>query len=313
MPETVKLVSPSKLDRNPDNPRLVFRQEDMDTLQDSIAKQGILVPLTVYEWKTGFRLLDGERRWKCALKIGLAKVPVIIQPKPDRLTNIMMMFAIHNARKDWDPLPTALKLQELEEEFKKRHKRPPREPELAGLASLSRGEVRRLKKLLNLPQTYRDELLEELEKPRSAQVLTVDHVLEATTAAHALKKRNVVDAAGEEALRKAIVSKFKRRVLDNTVSPRKLAKLARAVQRREVPLATAARVVQKLVDEPDYTIDQAFSESVEKVDFEHGVVQLAERLVARLGELRQRRYDLSEGTLAALKKAATELTRLLSR
>ena len=26
----------------------------------------------------------------------------------------MMMFAIHNARQDWDPLPTALKLEELE-------------------------------------------------------------------------------------------------------------------------------------------------------------------------------------------------------
>lgn len=39
-------------------------------------------------------------------------MPVIVQPKPDKLQNIMMMFAIHNARRDWDPLPTAYTLQE---------------------------------------------------------------------------------------------------------------------------------------------------------------------------------------------------------
>ena len=84
----------------------------------------------------------------------------------------MMMFAIHHARKDWDPLPTALKLQDLEREFEKQHGRKPTELQLSGLASLLRGEVRRLKKLLALPAIYREELLRELDKPRSEQVLT---------------------------------------------------------------------------------------------------------------------------------------------
>ena len=110
MPDVVSLIEPRSLQRNPDNPRLVFRQEDLDALQESIAEQGILVPLTLYREGRGYRILDGERRWRCALKLGLSKVPAIIQPKPGRLQNIMMMFAIHHARKDWDPLPTALKL-----------------------------------------------------------------------------------------------------------------------------------------------------------------------------------------------------------
>lgn len=310
MAETVKLIPPNKLDRNPDNPRLVFRQEDMDTLQDSIAKQGILVPLTVYEAGKKYRLLDGERRWRCALRIGLSRVPVIVQPKPDRLTNIMMMFAIHNARRDWDPLPTALKLQELEQEFTSKHERPPREAELAGLASISRGEVRRLKKLLGLPQQYRDELLEELEKPRSAQILTVDHVLEATTAAQALRKREVVDEKGEERLRRAIVLKFKNGTIVNTVSPRKLAKLARAVQRGEVPQRTARQVVERLIGQPKYTIDDAFNESVERVDFEHGVAQLAARLLTRLQELERRGHDVSEPTQSVLRDLRDALKKL---
>lgn len=311
MSDTVKLVEPHRIERNPDNPRLVFRQEDMDTLQDSIAKQGILVPLTIYEDGKKFRLLDGERRWLCALKLGLSRVPVIVQPKPDRLTNIMMMFAIHNARRDWDPLPTALKLQELEKEFTKIHERSPREAELAGLASISRGEVRRLKKLLGLPGYYRDELLEELKKPRSAQVLTVDHVLEATTAALAIRGRDIVDDAGEERLRRAIVNKFKTRVIDNTVAPRKLSRLARAVGRGEVTIKTARQVVDRLTDDPKYTIDQAFADSVERVDFEHGVIQLTERILAKLDEYGSRKYGLSEPMREALRALRNRLNKLL--
>src|SRR5688572_90604 len=106
MAENIRLVAPAQIRPNPENPRLIFRKEDMDALESSIKEQGILVPLTVYEARRGLFILDGERRWRCALKLGLKHIPVIVQPEPTRMQNIMMMFAIHNARKDWDPLPT---------------------------------------------------------------------------------------------------------------------------------------------------------------------------------------------------------------
>ena len=95
MAENVKLISPLKLDKNRDNPRLIFHQDELEQLEQSIAEQGILVPLTVYRDGKRFCLLDGERRWRCALKLGLDSVPVIVQPKPDRMLNLMMMFATH--------------------------------------------------------------------------------------------------------------------------------------------------------------------------------------------------------------------------
>src|SRR5688572_10581438 len=101
MAEQVKLLDPNSLDRNAENPRLIFREEELKALEESIAHQGILVPLTIYADGQKFFILDGERRWRCAKALGLPRVPVIIQPKPDRLQNLMMMFAIHNARKDW--------------------------------------------------------------------------------------------------------------------------------------------------------------------------------------------------------------------
>jgi len=304
----LRLVDPKKIKRNPENPRLIFRTEELKALEDSIAQQGILVPLTLYRDGRDQVLLDGERRWRCAIKLGMATVPVIEQPKPDRLQNIMMMFAIHNARKDWDPLPTAYKLRDLETLFQKRHGRQPKERELAELASLKPGEVRRLRKLLNLPEQYHKELLAELEKPKSEQTLTVDHVLEATKAAAALRKREVVTSNEEENnLRRAIIDKFRSKVIKNTVDPRKLARMARAVERGEVTMGTARREVRALVTRKTYSIDDAFEASVAEADFRHSLQQLSERLTAKLEEFKEHDYEPDDAlrtALRALLKAA---------
>lgn len=309
MSERVTLLEPRQLTPNPDNPRLIFHEDELDALAASISKQGILVPLTVYQDGTHYRLLDGERRWRCSTRLGLPKIPVIVQPKPDRMTNIMMMFAIHNARKDWDPLPTALKLEELEKEYVKRHGARPTETELAGIASIPRGEVRRLKKLLALPKNYREELLAELNKPRSQQSLTVDHVIEATAATEALAKREIIAPSEVEPLRRTIVEKFKTKVLDNTVAPRKFANLARAVERGEVSIRAARQSLQKFAEHPNYTIQQVYEETVERADLEHGAEQLASRLIQKLTELIDRGIEPSEKLSAALK----ELSRMIRR
>ena len=68
-PQRLRLISPSEIKPNPENPRLVFRQEEMESLMLSIDRHGIQVPLTVYEDGDHFTLLDGERRWRCAKKL----------------------------------------------------------------------------------------------------------------------------------------------------------------------------------------------------------------------------------------------------
>lgn len=309
MREVVSLLRTEQIEPNPENPRLIFHEDELETLSQSISKQGILVPLTVYQEGKKYKILDGERRWRCSLRLGLPTVPVIVQPKPDRMTNLMMMFAIHNARRDWDPLPTALKLEQLEEEFKKRNGITPTETELSGIASLPRGEVRRLKKLLALPSHYRAELLAELEKPRSQQSLTVDHVIETTAGVEALQKRNIIQPDEAEPLRQAIIQKFRTKIIDNTVAPRKLANLARAVEREEISIANARKSVLKLQTKPSYTIQNVYEETVEQADLEHGIDQLASRLTIKLDELTEREVSLSQKTVGALKRLARAISR----
>ena len=100
-PKKLLEISPDDIRANEDNPRMIFRENEMAELLDSIAEVGIQVPATVYE-DHGYVILDGERRWRCAKKLNLRTIPCIVHPKPSPLENLLMMFNIHNVRVDWD-------------------------------------------------------------------------------------------------------------------------------------------------------------------------------------------------------------------
>lgn len=311
MAESIATLETRLIKANPENPRLIFHQEELEALQESIEKQGILVPLTVYVEKSNYIILDGERRWRCAIKLGLSVVPAIVQPKPAPLQNLMMMFAIHHRRNEWDPLPTALKLQRLEELYVKKYEARPTEKQLAEIASLTRGEVRRYKKLLSLPESYIKMLMEELMKPRSQQILTVDHVLEATAAASSLRKRGVVDDVGENVLRSSIVDKFKSGVIDSTVAPRKLARLARAVEREEVSLKVASKAVGKFIANDAYTIDKLFHDTVASDDFRHSLEQLISRTEDKLSDLSSQGIEITDSLKTSLRSLSRKIKLVL--
>lgn len=286
----------------------------MTALEESIKEQGILVPLTVYrDSGRKFTLLDGERRWRCAIRLGLHQVPVIIQPKPDPVTNIMMMFAIHKARQDWDPLPAAMKLEELESMLTEAHGAPPTEKQLAATASIGIGEVRRYRKILALPKRFRKMLLAELEKPRAEQKITVDHVVEAADGARRIASAGILDRAQANSLVQTLVDKFRGGVLSSTVEPRKLSRMARAVERAEVSLPVIRRELQKFQSTSSYSIDDMFRATVEEADFSHATEQLVRRSLARLREMRERDFELTDELRAILNEALKEIRALLGR
>src|SRR5437667_1912260 len=152
----VKTVPVSSLYPNPHNPRLLFDREPLDTLRASIAKVGILVPLTVYRdsARQHFVILDGQRRWICAQELSLRQVPVNEVAEPTLVQNIVTMFQIHKLREDWELMPTALKLQVLMDALKEK-----RDKQLADLTGLDRAVVVRCKKLLGYPKKYQDMML----------------------------------------------------------------------------------------------------------------------------------------------------------
>lgn len=160
--KTLQQIKVTEISPNPHNPRLIFDPTELEELKASMSKVGILVPLTVYENtkdfpKTKYILLDGERRWRCALELGLNEVLANVIDEPTDVTqNLLFMFNIHHFRKEWPLFPTALKLEVLIEKLG-----TTQESTLSELTGLTKSTIKRCKTLLWFPDKYRGVLMEK--------------------------------------------------------------------------------------------------------------------------------------------------------
>ena len=178
MPCLVRLPL-ERIDRNPENPRIVFRPAELDELLESIRRYGVQVPISVYREGRRFVTIDGERRWRCCLKLNKKEIPALVQDKPEPLTNLLLMFNIHALREQWDLFTIAVKLPRVIDLLKRTSGREPTERELADQTGLSRGVIRRCKLLVDLPDKYKDQIRKDLNKPKAeAHKLTEDFFIE---------------------------------------------------------------------------------------------------------------------------------------
>ena len=70
-----------KIVPNPEQPRKFFNDHELRSLAESIAENGIILPLAVEETADGFYILhDGERRLRAAKLAGLKTVPAAVTP-----------------------------------------------------------------------------------------------------------------------------------------------------------------------------------------------------------------------------------------
>jgi ParB family chromosome partitioning protein len=149
-------VPTNQLRPNPHNPRKLFDEAPLKTLEESIKKVGVFVPLTVYKAKGSdkYTILDGQRRWICAHRLSMREVPINQVKEPSTVENITTMFQIHKLRRDWELMPTALKVAVLMDELDER-----RDKALAELTHLDVAVVVRCKKLLWFPEKYQEMML----------------------------------------------------------------------------------------------------------------------------------------------------------
>lgn len=112
----LQYVSANKITRNPYQPRLEFKHEQLEQLAESIKKFGILAPLLVVRKDDGYQLIAGERRWQAAILIGLEKVPIIIREATD-LEMLEISLLENLQREDLNPIEEATAFQRLMQEF----------------------------------------------------------------------------------------------------------------------------------------------------------------------------------------------------
>jgi ParB family transcriptional regulator, chromosome partitioning protein len=139
---------------NPNQPRRHFSDDKLDELAASIAKHGIIQPIVVRPFEGGYQIVAGERRWRAAQRAQLHDLPAIVRTFDDSETlEIALLENIQ--RQDLNPIEEAEAYKKLTELFG--HSAA----ELAELVHKSRSHVANMMRLLDLPSTLRDLVVEE--------------------------------------------------------------------------------------------------------------------------------------------------------
>ena len=106
-----------KIEPRQDQPRRRFDEEALEELADSIAKHGVIQPITVRPQESGYyQIIAGERRWRAARKAGLETVPVHILTVDEQ--KAMEMALVENLqREDLNPIEEAQGYEILQQTY----------------------------------------------------------------------------------------------------------------------------------------------------------------------------------------------------
>lgn len=130
---------------NSDQPRKHFDEDKLRELSESIAKHGILQPLTVRKNGDLYDLLAGERRLRAAKMAGLDKVPVYILECTDK--DVLMISLLENIqRDDINPIEEAIAFKNLIQDYKCTQE------ELSEIVCKSRSYISNSMRMLLLPE-----------------------------------------------------------------------------------------------------------------------------------------------------------------
>nr|WP_320049249.1 ParB/RepB/Spo0J family partition protein [uncultured Desulfuromonas sp.] len=135
-------------------PRKTFNDEKMEELVASIKEKGVIQPLVVRRVDDFYQIIAGERRWRAAQKAGLTEVPVTIQDvSEDWALEIALIENIQ--REDLNAIEEAEAYKHLIENFDLAQE------DVAKRVGKSRSAVTNSLRLLRLPETIRDDVLEQ--------------------------------------------------------------------------------------------------------------------------------------------------------
>ena len=138
----------SDLERNKYQPRIIFDDEKLNELSESIKQNGIIQPIAVrpnkYE-KGKFEIVAGERRWLAAQRAGLNEVPIIVMDIDDQ-KSLEIAIVENVQRQDLNIIEEAKGYQRLVKEFGYDHEK------ISQFMSKSRSHVSNTLRLLSLPE-----------------------------------------------------------------------------------------------------------------------------------------------------------------
>ena len=151
--KAVQSIEVSLIQPHPEQPRRHFDEGALQELAESIAKRGVIQPIIVRPHGGGFQIIAGERRWRAAQRAQMHRIPAIVRDFDEQET--LEIALIENIqREDLNPIEEAEAYRKLIAEF--HHS----QDALGRIVGKSRSHVANLMRLLELPQTVQQQVME---------------------------------------------------------------------------------------------------------------------------------------------------------
>ena len=143
------LLPLSRVEPRPDQPRSQFDEEALSELADSIARHGLIQPITVRRMPGGYyQIVAGERRWRACRMAGLTEIPAHVIDADDAAA--MELALVENLqREDLNPIEEGNGYRTLMEQYGLT------QAEVAQRVGKSRPAVANALRLLALPEASR--------------------------------------------------------------------------------------------------------------------------------------------------------------
>jgi len=150
----IQMMATARLVPNSAQPRRHFDEAAIEELAESLKQRGLIQPIVVRPTDRGdYQIVAGERRWRAAQKAQLHEVPVIVRHLGDAET--LEIAIIENIqRQDLNAIEEAEAYQRLASDFG--HK----QEAIARLVGKSRSHVANLLRLLDLPMSVRQSVID---------------------------------------------------------------------------------------------------------------------------------------------------------
>lgn len=107
----VRSIPLAEIEPDPENPNQMS-DEILDALKDDIRRRGFVQPILVRPLGDGYRIIDGEHRWKVLGELGAETIPCVVVEADDTEAHVRML-AMNRLRGEFVPVRLAHLLADL--------------------------------------------------------------------------------------------------------------------------------------------------------------------------------------------------------
>ena len=159
----------SLIDVNPDQPRKVFNEEEIQGLAESIKENGLINPITLREKDGQYQIISGERRFRAFKFLNRDKVPALVLENIDDSKMLELTLVENIQRADLNAIEIARSYKKLIYDLNIKQE------ELANRVGKSRSTISNSMRILDLSETIQNLILEsKITEGHARTILSLD-------------------------------------------------------------------------------------------------------------------------------------------